>query len=476
MNFTRDFVEVQPAGAPALVCLDADGRRTDISFGELSRLGGDVAAELAGRGVGRGDVVMTLMGNRIELVLTVLACLRLGAVVLPCTEQLRPKDLRLRLERAGPALVVCDERNADALAAAGPACDVLGVPWRIAAAEPPAAADLEPTDPAFVLFTSGTSGPPKLVTHAQRYVWGQRVQAEHWLGVRPGDLFWSTAAPGWSKSARNSFIAPWLGGAVALVEDRRFDAEGRLATIRAVGVNVLCMAPTEYRVIAADASVENLPSLRRLVTAGEALDVATIEAWRSRTGLGIADGYGQTETGHIAAARPGERTPPGSMGRPLPGVRAWLEDGELVLDPLTVPTFFLGYDGEPVDAAGGWHTGDRVRIDADGFLYFESRADDVIVSAGYRIGPAEVESVLGEHPAVRECAAIATPDERRGSIVTAVVVLHAGSTASAEELADFVKAQTAPYKYPRRVHFVDVLPRTSSGKIARAELRARFGS
>jgi acyl-coenzyme A synthetase/AMP-(fatty) acid ligase len=313
-----------------------------------------------------------------------------------------------------------------------------------------------------------------LVTHGQRYVFGQQLQAREWMAAQPGELVWSTAAPGWSKSARNTFIAPWLGGAAALLQDERFDAARRLETIRDERVNVLCMAPTEYRLIAAAGPIGELPSLRRAITAGEALGVPVFEAWRAQTGLEIADGYGQTETGQVTGVRPDETAPPGSMGRPLPGVRAEVLDGELVVDPATVPTFFLGYDGASVPS-GMWRTGDQVRQDEDGWLFFESRADDVIISAGYRIGPAEVESTLLGHAAVRECAALGVPDEARGQVVAAAVVLQPGFAAGDElvrELQEHVRAETAPYKYPRRIWFVDELPKTTSGKIHRAALRS----
>jgi acetyl-CoA synthetase len=354
---------------------------------------------------------------------------------------------------------------------------VLSLPLPRATGPVPQYADLGELDPAFILFTSGTSGEPKLVTHGQRYVWGQRVQAEHWLGAQPGELVWSTAAPGWSKSARNAFLAPWFRGAVSLLQDRRFDAAERLETVRREGVGVLCMAPTEYRLIAADGPIVDVPSLRRLVTAGEPLGVPALRAWQEQTGLSIADGYGQTETGHLVGVAPGDLAPPGSMGRPLPGVRAHVVDGELCVEPASVPTFFLGYDGESV-GAGLWHTGDRVRTDDDGWLFFEARADDVIVSAGYRIGPAEVESTLLGHPAVRECAVIGEPDDARGQVVTAVIVLRAGYRPSDElvrDVQDFVKTETAPYKYPRRVRFTSELPKTTSGKIARSALRSAGG-
>jgi acetyl-CoA synthetase len=210
-----------------------------------------------------------------------------------------------------------------------------------------------------------------------------------------------------------------------------------------------------------------------MVTAGEALGVPALEAWRSATGLRISDGYGQTETGQLTAAPVDSPAPAGSMGRPLPGVAMSVVDGELVVDPATVPTFFLGYDGTEAPT-GPWRTGDLVEQDDDGWLFFRSRADDVIVSAGYRIGPAEVESVLSGHPAVQDVAVIGVPDEVRGSVVCAVVVLQPGFEASdalAEELRGYARAETAPYKYPRVVRFVEALPKTTTGKVNRAALR-----
>ena len=258
--------------------------------------------------------------------------------------------------------------------------------------------------------------------HGQRYLTGQRVQAEHWLDARPGDLVWCTAASGWSKSARNAFIAPWLRGAAALLHDARFDPHERLELLARERVSVLCMAPTEYRVIAKRAEPRATPGLRGLVAAGEALDPGVLGAWHDATGLSIRDGYGQTETGQLTGMPLGEPARPGSMGRPLPGVGLDVVDGELVLEPATDPTFFLRYLGEH-PPTGPWRTGDRVHADDDGFLYFEGRTDDVIISAGYRIGPFEVESALADHPAVAEAAVVAAPDEERGSVVRAVVVL-----------------------------------------------------
>ena len=473
-SFTRDIVDAAPPEGRALVELARDGRRREWTFGEVADASRRAAGALRNRGVTRGDVVMTLVGNRPEWVVAMLACFRLGAVALPCNEQLRPKDLAQRVAVAEPRLVVCDERNADALAAAGPADGVLLVPGpELTAGEPVAGEPLDPEDPCLITFTSGTAGEPKAVLHAQRYLAGQQVQAEHWLGAEPGRLVWCTAASGWSKSARNVFIAPWLRGAAALLHDARFDPHERLDVLEREEVDTLCMAPTEYRVIAKRAELRPLPHLSGLVAAGEALNPEVLAGWHEATGLWIRDGYGQTETGQLTGMPIAEPARPGSMGRPLPGVTLDVVEGELVADPATVPTFFSRYLGE-APPSGLWRTGDRVTRDDDGFLFFEGRTDDVIISAGYRIGPFEVESALVAHPAVAEAAVVAAPDDERGSVVRAVVVLrdgHAPSSALTRELQDHVKDQTAPYKYPRVVDYAAELPKTASGKVRRAALR-----
>ncbi|MCW2986239.1 MAG: AMP-binding protein [Conexibacter sp.] len=484
MNFAVDVVEAADPEALALVELARDGARREHRFGAVADAARKLAAHLHERGVRRGDVVLTLVGNQPDWVVAMVACFRQGYVVLPCTEQLRAKDLMLRLEVAGPRAVVADGRNAEVLEQAGWDGPTIWAPgvmdWPAAAAHAiPEPAALEPLDPCLITFTSGTAGEPKAVLHAQRYLDGQRLQAEHWLGARPGDLVWCTAASGWSKSARNVFIAPWLRGAAALLHDARFDPAERLDILEREAVAVLCMAPTEYRVIAKRVALRPFPRLRALVAAGEALNPEVLHAWRDATGLEIRDGYGQTETGQLTGNVDGEPARAGSMGRPLPGVRLWIDDGELVADPQTVPTFFLNYLGDDHATAAGraaepWRTGDRVVQDDDGYLFFEGRTDDVIISAGYRIGPFEVESALVAHPAVAEAAVVAAPDDERGAIVRAIVVLrdgHAPSGDLARELQDHVKALTAPYKYPRVVDFADDLPKTASGKIRRALLR-----
>ena len=454
------------------MAIAADGTRAELGFGEVADRSARLAGSLMRRGVARGDVVMTMIGNRPDWVHALVACFRIGAVALPSTEQLRAGDLRARFEKVEPRLVISDRRNLETIEASGFGGEVVAIPdERLYEEDPAPAADLGPEDPALITFTSGTAGEPKPIRHGQRYLDGQRVQAEHWFGARKGDLCWCTAASGWSKSARNSFIAPWLRGAAALLQDRRFDPDERLAVADAEGVNVLCMAPTEWRTVAKRTTLRPLPSLRHAVAAGEPLNPEIVRLWQEEVGVAIHDGYGQTETGALTGMPIGAPVRPGSMGRPLPGFRLWVDAGELCADPATIPTFFL--DGPP----GTWRTGDRVSEDEDGYLWFEGRADDVIISAGYRIGPFEVESALVSHPAVAEAAAVSAPDPERGAVVRAVVVLrdgHAAGDSLARELQDHVKAETAPYKYPRIVEFADALPKTASGKIRRALLRDRM--
>ena len=472
MSFVGDVVDAADRSRLALVAIAGDGERREISFGEVADRSARLAGALAERGVGRGDVVMTVVGNRPEWAYAILASWRLGAVAQPCTEQLRPADLRARMEAVEPRAVVADARDLELVTASGFDGPVLALPDEAlfeGAALPPV--ECTPDEPALIVFTSGTAGEPKPIRHGHGYLSGQRVQAEHWYGARPGDLCWCTAASGWSLSARNAFVAAWLRGAAALLHDGRFDPEERLDLIERERVNVLCMSPTEYRAIAKGVELRPLPALRHACAAGEPLNPEVVRTWQEASGVGIHDGYGQTETGHLTGMPIGPPVRPGSMGRPLPGFRAWIDDGELVVDPATVPTFFLdGTRDRP------WRTGDRVSEDEDGYLWFEGRTDDVIISAGYRIGPFEVESALVSHPAVAEAAAVAAPDEVRGQVVRAVVVLRDGyepADTLARELQEHVKTETAPYKYPRIVDFATTLPKTPSGKIKRAELRTQ---
>ena len=483
-------MEAAPASRLGIVAIDAEGIRREWYYGELIARSAGLSGAMAARGVERRDVVMTLVGSRIEWVLAMLACFRMGAVAMPCNPQLRRHDLELRVNAADPKLCIGedgllaelpDEVSSMTLSEVTDALDE-DVPQET----PADVADLDPDEPAVTIFTSGTTGEPRGVVYPQRYLLGQRLQAEHWFGAREGELAWCTAAPGWSKSTRNVFIAPWLEGAAALIHDARFDPAERLQIIERERVNVLCQAPTEYRMLAKRAELRPIPSLRRVVSAGEPLNPEVIRLFRERMGVTIGDGYGQTETGPVSGMRPDEDDPArdGSMGRPLPGIEVRIAEpdgaiegrptaGELQVRPETVPTFFSHYlDAAPFDGEW-WPTGDHVRQDEDGYLWFEGRDDDIIITAGYRVGPFEVESALVSHPAVAEAAAIPAPDEERGAVVRAIVVLADGEPSErlAAELQEHVKRVTAPYKYPRIVEFADSLPKTSSGKIRRAELR-----
>ncbi len=479
MNFIEDVMERSKASRLGIVAIDAEGSRRDWHFGELIARSAGLSGAMAAREVGRGDVVMTLIGSRIEWVLAMLASFRMGAVIMPCNPMLRRKDLQVRIDAARPKLCIGDQRLLGELPDGVPAMNLTEVADALdedlPQERPVAAAELDPDDPAVIIFTSGTTGDPKGVVYPQRYLLGQRLQAEHWVGARQGDLAWCTAAPGWSKSTRNAFIAPWLAGAAALIHDVRFDPADRLELIEREGVNVLCQAPTEYRIMAKRAELRPIPSLRRMISAGEPLNAEVIRLFRERVGMGIGDGYGQTETGPVTGMRPDEDDPArdGSMGRPLPGVETRVVDGELQVKPESVPSFFIHYVGEEPFDGEWWATGDHVRQDEDGYIWFEGRDDDIIITAGYRVGPFEVESALVSHPAVAEAAAVPAPDEDRGAVVRAIVVLANGEPSDqlAAELQEHVKRVTAPYKYPRIVEFAQELPKTPSGKIKRAELR-----
>jgi acyl-coenzyme A synthetase/AMP-(fatty) acid ligase len=500
VNFIDDVIEQFPFSREAVIEIDSEGRRHVHHFSELFARSLGLSGAMLAQGVRRGDVVMTLIGNRVEWVIAMLACFRMGAVALPCNSQLRPKDLAYRVQVANPKLAIGEPELLASLPDGIPYFDLDDL-QRIFDEDlpqetPSAAVQLDPGDPALIVFTSGTTGDPRAALHSQRYLLGQELQARNWLAAKPGELVWCTAATGWSKSSRNSFIAPWLCGAKALLHHGRFDPEERLDIVDREGVNVLCQAPTEYRMLARRTELRPLPSVRRMVSAGEALNAEVIDAFRQVTGLRIGDGYGQTETGAVTGVLPEDPVTgyDGTMGRPLPGIEVRVGDeepgskgealGELFLKVSSSPTFFAHYlGGEPFEEEW-WPTGDLVRRDADGFLYHEGRNDDIISSSGYRIGPVEVESALISHPAVAEAAAVGAPDPERGEVVRAVVVLRdealRGLPADdprlkslAAELQEHCKRVTAPYKFPRIVEFTDELPKTASGKIRRAYLRAQ---
>jgi acetyl-CoA synthetase/medium-chain acyl-CoA synthetase len=519
-DFGRDVVDRVPPERPALLWRDAAGARRRLSFGEVSRASDRVARLLATLGLGPGDPVLVMLPRVPEWHVAVVGALKAGALVIPCSTLLRPKDLAFRAAHSGARLVLTSPDQAGTVDAARGELsgvrhfflsDAAGATrregfedWEAACAGQPAGPPPGPrsraSDPALVYYTSGTTGPPKAVLHAHAWTFAQRYTALHWLGVRAEDRLWTTSDTGWAKAAYSVLFGPWSVGAEVCLYHGRFEPRRELELLAEFAPRVFCAPPTEFRLLvkedfsrhrSADPRGLAFSFLREVVSAGEPLNPEVIRAWHEHTGHTIRDGYGQTETILLVGNFPGMPVKPGSMGLPNPGHRVEVIDGEgRVLPPGEVgdvavhgdpPSLFRGYWKDPEASArcrrGDWYvTGDRAFRDDDGYFWFVGRADDLIISAGYRIGPFEVESALVEHPAVVEAAVVAAPDPDRGSIVKAYVVLRPGVTPSDELVAalqDHVKRVTAPYKYPRAVEFVAELPKTVSGKIRRVELRQR---
>jgi acetyl-CoA synthetase/medium-chain acyl-CoA synthetase len=511
-NFGRDVVDRFAAepGRPALLWRDAAGAERRLSYADVARASNRVAHALRARGVGPGDPVLVMLPRVPEWHVAMVGALKAGALVVPCSTMLRPKDLAYRVGHSQARLVLASAEQVsavDAVRAELPSVRhfmVLGEgsapagweDWRAACAAAPddagAQADTAAADPALVYYTSGTTGPPKAVLHAHAWTWAQRYTALHWLGLRGDDRLWTTSDTGWAKAAYSVLFGPWSVGAEVFLYHGRFEPRRQLELLAEVAPQVFCAPPTEFRLLVKeDLSRFAFPALREVVSAGEPLNPEVIRAWREATGHTIRDGYGQTETILLVGNFPGMPVKPGSMGLPMPGHRVEVIDeagaplaagevGDVALHGAP-PSLFLGYWKDEAATRrcrrGPWYlTGDRGYRDEDGWLWFVGRADDVIISAGYRIGPFEVESALIEHPAVLEAAVVAAPDADRGSIVKAFVVLRpgvAGDAALAAELQEHVKRVTAPYKYPRAIAFVPELPKTVSGKIRRVELRGR---
>jgi medium-chain acyl-CoA synthetase len=366
-------------------------------------------------------------------------------------------------------------------------------------AEPFVGERVLPDEPALIYFTSGTTGHPKLVLHSQAsYPLAHMITGKYWLDLRPGDIFWNLSDTGWAKAAWSSLFGPWHMGATvfSFYKKGRFDPSLAIDIMQKYPITVFCGPPTAYRMMAKEIPAQRFvfKSLRHFVAAGEPLNKEVIVLWKERTGIYIYDGYGQTETVNVLANFRCLHVRPGSMGMPVPGfiVDIVNDDGKPVspriegdiaikVRPERPVGLFKEYLGNPEaiekTIRGEWYiTGDRAYKDEDGYFWFIGRVDDIILSSGYRIGPFEVESILIEHPAVEESAVVASPEEVRGEVVKAFVVLtegYAPSDALAKELQEFVKKQTAPYKYPRKIEFVDELPKTISGKIKRKELKTK---
>ncbi len=498
-NFTRDVVE-RLAGdrtRRGMLFVDRGGAKRELTFAELAADAGRWAGVLRGAGLAPGDRVLVLVGKRPEWHGVMLGALKAGLVTIPCADQLRAKDLAFRTAHSSARLLVAERAAEDEIARMDEPPAVLYLDEaeaRLAVA--PESAPTEDTaagDPAFILYTSGTTKDPKGAVHTHGYCSAKRLQAERWLDAGPDDLVWCTASTGWAKSIWNVLLGPWSCGSAIVLHEGGFDPAERFELLADLGPTVLCQAPTEFRLMAKLEGLEryDLSGLRHAVSAGEPLNPEVIKSFRDAFGLTIYDGYGQTENTLLVGNFPSAELRPGSMGHPSPGhdVAVIDEDGnerepgaegDIALRGRP-PTLFTGYWQQPDETAavfrGHWYvTGDRAVRDEDGFFWFTGRADDVILTAAYRVGPFEVESALLEHEAVAESAVIGKPDPDRGQIVKAFVVLRPGHEASddlARELQDHAKRVTAPYKYPREIEFVPELPKTRSGKIRRVELRAR---
>ncbi|MGE5273212.1 MAG: acyl-CoA synthetase [Verrucomicrobiota bacterium] len=490
-NFTRDVVEAQDPARLALRFCGRSGDVRDLTFGEVGDRAARWAGRLRSRGVSPGDRVPVLVGKTPEWHAVMLAALKVGAVAIPCSEMLRAKDLDFRVRHSGAELLVAEPASRGEVEAMAERPEVVYVGESEPGEPDRVTADTAAGEPAFILYTSGTTKDPKGVVHTHRYTWAKRAQAERWLDAKPDDLVWCTAGTGWAKSIWNVLLGPWSCGSAIVLHEGGFDPEERCRLIGELGATVLCQAPTEYRLMAKLDGLDgyDLSRVRHMVSAGEPLNPEVIRAFEEAFGRTIHDGYGQTENTLLVGNFPGAEIRPGSMGLPAPGYDVRVidfdgreapagEEGDVALRG-DAPALFAGYWNAPEETSavyrGEWYvTGDRAVRDEDGYLWFTGRADDVILSAAYRIGPFEVESALLEHPAVAESAVVGKPDADRGQIVKAFVVLRPGLSADAglaSELQEHCKRVTAPYKYPREIEFVDELPKTRSGKIRRVELR-----
>lgn len=495
--------------APAVLSLDGEGELVGLdTAATLAAASRRTARALLERGVGKGARVFIMLPRIPQWYAAMLGCMRVGAIPMPGTCLLTAKDITYRIERGEAVAAITDPAGAAKVDEAAPMLPVRlcvgGTPhgWESFDVVVEAARDgdvpVDPThrdDPLLLYFTSGTVSRPKMVQHVQSYALGHVATARFWHDLRPGDVHWTVTDTGWAKAAWGGLFGQMHERACILnVAMGRPDPDTIFGILARHGVTSFCAPPTLYRtLVQGDFSTHDLSALRHCTSAGEPLNPEVIRAWQEGTGgLTIYDGYGQTETTCLVANYRVVPVRPGSMGRPAPGWDVTVVDdeghpveagaaGNVVVrhEPDRPVGLFPGYHEDPDATAGAFRgpfyfTGDKAAIDEDGYFWFEGRDDDVITSSAYRIGPFEVESALVEHPAVMEAAVIGRDDPKRTQIVVGVCILapgHVGSPELAREIQDFVKQNTAPYKYPREVHFVDELPKTVSGKIRRTELR-----
>jgi acetyl-CoA synthetase len=507
-NWAVDWFDAIALGAagdrPALVLVEADGGVIRRSFAELSRASDRLAAWLAARGVGKGDPVIVMLGNQVELWESMLAVMKLGAVIAPTTTAVGTADLVDRIGRSGARHVICNAADTAKFDQVPGDYTRISVGPAQGWADLHAAAELEhrpvehpgtaPDDRLLLYFTSGTTSRPKLVEHTQVSYPVGHLSTMYWLGLRPGDVHLNISSPGWAKHAWSCFFAPWIAEAAVFVYNyRRFDASALLALLREHQITTFCAPPTVWRMLINAELGDRPAALREVTSAGEPLNPEVIEqvhrAWR----LTIRDGFGQTETTAQVGNGPGVGVRYGSMGKPLPGVPVVLVDplagrpltgpgeGEICLDlagrPLPLMT---GYQGdaernEGAMAGGYYHTGDMAAVDADGYITYIGRTDDIFKASDYKISPFELESVLIEHPAVAEAAVVPAPDPIRLAVPKAYIALAPGHEPTADTALSILRhsrEHLSPYQRVRRIEFAE-LPKTISGKIRRVELRAR---
>ena len=514
-NFGFDVVDrwAQDRTKLALISVEPSGEQAQQhTFWDLKVLSNKFANALRDLGISKGDRVFIMLPRIPQWYVAMVGMMKLGVVPMPATTLCTPRDIEYRINQAEAVAVITDLENAPKVEEAAGACPSLkhlimalgekrgwlnyGEHMEKASPSLDGVERTRSDDPLLIYFTSGTVGYPKMVLHTQAsYGLGHVLTAKYWHDLGPTDLQWTLSDTGWAKAAYGKLFGQWTLGAAIMQHDAkgRFDAQQTLDMVGKYGVTSFCAPPTAYRMmVLEDLQKYQMPNLRHCTSAGEPLNPEVMKKWQDGTGLTIYDGYGQTETVLLVGNYQCLPVRPGSMGKPVPGFVIGIvddngrelpngEEGQIAVKvkPQRPVGLFQEYwkDTEAMERSfvGDWYlTGDKGYRDEDGYFWFVGRADDVIISAGYRIGPFEVESALIEHPAVAESAVVASPDPIRGEIVKAFVILKPGYVSSDElviSLQDHVKSTTAPYKYPRAIDFVTELPKTISGKIRRVELR-----